>query len=273
MNRIAGLFIALLVLSLFFWVVERLSGARSGSRMAHRRRGFRVDLAYWFTTPLVTRSVSQVGLGVILVLIYRQNVGDLRAMLAGRDTMLASQALWLQAIQMLVIGDFVGYWVHRAFHRGRLWRFHAVHHSSRDLDWLSSVRVHPVNDWVARWIQATALVVMGFSPLAVAAYVPFLTFYAIFIHANVSWGLGPFFTSPKFHRWHHTSEDLGLDKNFAGLLPVWDVIFGTYYMPKGEQSVEFGVRNEQVPDTYFGQLAYPFRRRPVPASPEPETVR
>ena len=75
---------------------------------------------------------------------------------------------------------------------------------------------------------------LGFSPAAVAAYIPFLTCYAVFLHANVSWGfgrLGWLVASPKFHRWHHTSEDEGLDKNFAGLLPLFDVAFGTYYMP------------------------------------------
>lgn len=82
-----------------------------------------------------------------------------------------------------------------------------------------------------RWIQASALVGLGFTPLAVAAYVPFLTFYAIFVHANVSWGLGPLgwlIASPKFHRWHHTSEDEGLDKNLAGLFPWLDLLFRTY---------------------------------------------
>jgi sterol desaturase/sphingolipid hydroxylase (fatty acid hydroxylase superfamily) len=184
-------------------------------------------------------------------------------MLLERDTLLGRQPLWLQALEMLVIGDFIGYWTHRWFHGRRLWKFHAIHHSSRDLDWLSAVRLHPVNDWLSRWIQASALVVLGFTPAAVAAYVPFLTFYAIFVHANVSWGLGPLgwlVASPKFHRWHHTSEDEGLDKNFAGLLPLFDVAFGTYYMPRDRLPERFGLAREAIPEGILGQLAYPFRR-------------
>src|SRR5690606_3852647 len=59
---------------------------------------------------------------------------------------LASQPLWLQAIEILVIGDLVAYWMHRWFHGRGLWKFHAIHHCSKDLDWLSPVRLHPVND-------------------------------------------------------------------------------------------------------------------------------
>jgi sterol desaturase/sphingolipid hydroxylase (fatty acid hydroxylase superfamily) len=124
--------------------------------------------------------------------------------------------------------------------------------------------LHPVNDWLARWIQASTLILLGFSPVAVVAYVPFLTFYAIFIHANVSWGfgkLGWLLASPKFHRWHHTSEDEGLDRNFSGLFPLIDVLFGTFYMPKDKLPERFGLKNEDVPAGFWGQLAYPFRRQ------------
>ncbi len=262
MDRLAGLFVGLLLLSAFFWIVESLFAANPDQPRLHRRRGFATDVVYWFATPLVTKSISQIGLALLLVLIYRERPVEIREMLLARETGLASQPLWLQAIEILVIGDFIAYWMHRAFHGRRLWKFHAIHHCSKDLDWLSSVRLHPVNDWLTRWVQASALVLLGFSPLAVAAYVPFLTFYAIFLHANVSWGFGPLgkvVASPRFHRWHHTSEDEGLDKNFAGLFPFFDVLFGTYYMPKDRVPKRFGIRNDDVPEGFLGQLAYPFR--------------
>jgi sterol desaturase/sphingolipid hydroxylase (fatty acid hydroxylase superfamily) len=272
MERLGTLFVALLALSAFFWLVESLFAANPRQPRLLRRRGFFTDLVYWFVTPLLTRTVSQIGLALILIVVYRDDIAGIRAMLLERDTLLARQPLWLQAIEMLVIGDLIGYWTHRWFHGRRLWKFHAIHHSSRDLDWLSAVRLHPVNDWVARWIQASTLVMLGFTPAAVAAYVPFLTFYAIFVHANVSWGLGSFgwlVASPKFHRWHHTSEDEGLDKNFAGLFPLFDVMFGTYYMPKGRLPERFGLARESVPETMLGQLAYPFRRTKLTQSASP----
>lgn len=262
MDRILGLFVALLVLSLFFWVVESLFAANPAQPRLWRRRGFTTDLWYWFATPLVTKAVSTLGIALILVLIYRQSPAALQDMLASRDTLLARQPLWLQAIGMLVVGDLIAYWMHRLFHARPLWKFHAVHHCSKDLDWLSSVRLHPFNDWLTRWVQASALVVLGFSPVAIAAYVPFLTFYAVFLHANVSWGFGPLgwlLASPKFHRWHHTSEAQGLDRNFAGFFPWWDVIFGTYYMPRGRLPRHFGLSREEIPESFWGQLVYPFR--------------
>lgn len=263
MQRVTGLFVALLLLSAFFWLVESLFAANREQPRGLRRRGFGTDVAYWFATPLLTKSISQIGLVIILMLVYRAEPEEIRALLTARTGGLWSQPLWLQAIEMLVIGDFIAYWLHRAFHGRQLWRFHAVHHSSTHLDWLSSVRLHPVNDWLTRWVQASALIVLGFSPVAVAAYVPFLTFYAIALHANVSWGFGPFralVASPRFHRWHHTSEDEGLDKNFAGLFPWIDRLFGTYYMPRDRLPQRFGLKGETVPEGLLAQLAYPFRR-------------
>ena len=263
MNRLGSLFVALLILSAFFWLVETLFAANPAQPRLPRRGGFTTDLWYWFATPLVTKGVSQLGIALILALIYRARPDELRGLLAARDTLLARQSLGLQAIEMLVLGDLIGYWLHRCFHGRTLWKFHAIHHCSKDLDWLSSVRLHPFNDWLTRWVQVSALVVLGFSPGAVAAYAPFLTLYAVFLHANVSWGFGPaglLVASPKFHRWHHTSEDEGLDRNFAGLLPLFDVAFGTYYMPKDRLPQKFGLKNNDVPEGFWRQLVYPFRR-------------
>ncbi|HEV2719528.1 MAG TPA: sterol desaturase family protein [Thermoanaerobaculia bacterium] len=91
---------------------------------------------------------------------------------------------------------------------------------------------------------------------------PLLTLYAILRHANVSWDSGPLRTviaSPRFHRWHHTSEEEGLDRNFAGMFPWIDIVFGTFHMPEGREPAEFGVR-EAVPAGFFGQLAWPFKK-------------
>jgi sterol desaturase/sphingolipid hydroxylase (fatty acid hydroxylase superfamily) len=201
---------------------------------------------------------------LILMLAYRLAPTELQAMLNSRDTLLGSQGLWLQALAILVIGDFIGYWVHRAFHWGPLWRIHVVHHSSEDLDWLSALRFHPTNEWLARWAQACALILLGFTPIAVAVYIAFLSMYTVFLHANVSWDFGPLravFVSPHFHRWHHSREPEGRNRNFARLLPVFDILFGTWYMPKDQVPHCFGLNDEAVPENYFTQLLYPFRRR------------
>ena len=74
-------------------------------------------------------------------------------------------------------------------------------------------------------------------------------------------GLGPLrsvIVSPRFHRWHHPSEEEARDKNFAGLLPLWDILFGTYYIPRERRPTVFGTTTP-VPKGIIGQLTFPFR--------------
>jgi sterol desaturase/sphingolipid hydroxylase (fatty acid hydroxylase superfamily) len=66
--------------------------------------------------------------------------------------------------------------------------------------------------------------------------------------------------SPIFHRWHHTSLEEGGNTNFAGTFPVWDILFGTFRMPKNELPKSYGIGEEAFPSAITGQLAYPFRR-------------
>jgi len=90
--------------------------------------------------------------------------------------------------------------------------------------------------------------------------------YAIFLHANVSWDFGPVrlvLASPTFHRWHHSSEPVAVDKNFAGFLPLWDLLFGTLYLPAGARAMHFGMHGAKLPTTFVGLMTYPFRERPM----------
>ena len=72
---------------------------------------------------------------------------------------------------MVVVGDFMSYWAHRWLHTPMLWDYHAIHHSSETMDWLSSLRHHPVDDIINRVLQASPLLISGLSPIAIAIYV------------------------------------------------------------------------------------------------------
>ena len=259
-----SLTLALVILSVGFWLAERFRPP--GARVRRTRRDYAVDLTYWFFTPLVTRVVTRIALGMVFFVIARWQgvtLADLREAFTTRQTWASSLPLALQVPLILVLADLLAYWSHRLFHGRLLWKFHAVHHSSTALDWLSSVRLHPVNDVVSRVVQVLPLYWMGFNGVALAAFVPFLTFYALLLHANLNWTYGPLrfvVASPVFHRWHHTSEAEGRDRNFAGLFPFIDLAFGTFYMPTGREPREFGVAGEPVPPGLLGQLLYPFRR-------------
>jgi sterol desaturase/sphingolipid hydroxylase (fatty acid hydroxylase superfamily) len=265
LQHIVILTIALAVLASAFFVVERLWPAVPDLR--HKRTGRRTDVAFYFFNATVTKIASPVIIGV-LVIVGARFVGqhldgaDLRA-LTSRDTPVSNLPLPLQFGMLIVVADFMGYWSHRLFHFDpRLWRFHAIHHSSRQVDWLAAVRVHPFNDVVTNVVQALPLLLIGFDFQAFGGYVALLTIFAIFLHSNVPWSYGKFryaIASPVFHRWHHTTEKEGIDKNFAGFFPFWDLIFRTYYMPEGRQPMEFGVLGEPIPDGFWRQLLYPLR--------------
>ncbi len=262
---LVSLVAGLLILSGAFWLLERWRPSIAGQR--RDRAQTLTDLAYWFFTPLVTRFVTRVSVGLVFVLLaLGQGVSfdDFRQTVTTRHTWASSLPAWVQVPLILLLADLLAYWSHRLFHGRWLWPFHAIHHSSKTVDWLSSVRLHPVNDVISRIVQVLPLYWMGFNGTVLAAFVPFLTLYALLLHANLSWTYGPLryvFASPAFHRWHHTSEEEGLDKNFSGLFPFIDAAFGTFYMPADRQPQRFGILNSDVPDGLLGQLAYPFRAK------------
>lgn len=234
------------------------------------RRGWLLDVIYWFFTTLITKPIPKGAVVIALVpLLLFSGALSFDALVKGHGP-LGRQPPLAQAAQMIMVIDFIGYWAHRAFHGQRLWPLHAIHHSAVELDWLSAARVHPVNDIVNKSLQAMIIIALGYAPVLLAGALPFFTAYAIFLHANVSWDFGPLravFASPRFHRWHHTAAEEGRDKNFAGLLPLWDILFGTYYMP-AEQPTRFGIA-DPVPANLIGQLVWPFCRA---ASPQTRTL-
>lgn len=258
--------IALLIVAAGFAVVERFWPSIRGQKRF--RRGWRTDIAWLVWQPTLGKVFSTIIVFVSIVAVGALFMSPIPAEelrgLSPRENWVSSQPLLFQLVGILLLGDFIGYWQHRAFHTiGTLWKFHSIHHSSTDLDWLSSVRVHPINDVASNVISALPILFLGFSPGAFAAYVPILTLYAIMLHANVSWSFGPLrkvIASPTYHRWHHTSEVQGLNKNFAGLFPWFDAMFGTLYLPDGLQPKQFGVAEERIPESFFGQMKYPFRR-------------
>jgi sterol desaturase/sphingolipid hydroxylase (fatty acid hydroxylase superfamily) len=220
------------------------------------------DVIYVLTLLLGSGVAASGAAAAALVLIYGPDAEAAReAIEAGRGA-LADLPLWSQILLILVISDVIQYWLHRAFHWGPLWPFHVIHHSSRVLDWITTYRVHPVNYVLYSTSVSTLVMLLGFSPVALAVLAPLNLVHASLVHANLDWDFGPFryvLASPVFHRWHHVDEDAEAhDKNFAPTFPILDVIFGTFYMPEGKRPQGFGVEGAPA-EGYFAQLAYPFR--------------
>ena len=140
-----------------------------------------------------------------------------------------------QFVLMVLVSDFTQYWVHRAFHAvPLLWRFHAVHHSAEQMDWLAGSRLHLVDIAVTRGLTYVPIYVLGFANRRWWRTSIFVSAQATFIHANVrfEWRwLRWILATPRFHHWHHAAEPEAVDTNFAVHLPVLDVLFGTAYLP------------------------------------------
>ena len=186
-----------------------------------RKRELVTDICYWFFVPVFFR-VFRIGLLVVGTgLLF--NIHDADGLIAFYDNGHGRQSeelpLWVQALLFLVASDFMLYWLHRMFHRGGFWKYHAIHHSSEHLEWISAARFHPVNLFIGTILVDVILLMAGISSNVMLWVGPFTTFHSAFVHANLNWTLGPFkyvLASPVFHRWHHTSLEEGGDTNFTG---------------------------------------------------------
>jgi sterol desaturase/sphingolipid hydroxylase (fatty acid hydroxylase superfamily) len=185
--------------------------------------------------------------------------------------LLSHLGFWPQVALYLLGSDLVMYLTHRMFHTARMWRFHAVHHSSEHLEWVSAGRFHPVDQVLHGVLSDVVMLVLGIPPEVLAWLMPFNVGTSALVHANLDWDFGWFryvLVSPVYHRWHHTSAERGGSSNFAGTFPLYDLAFGTFHMPAGQRPDAYGVDDPHFPKGFFGQLLHPFRRRAASA-PEP----
>ncbi len=225
------------------------------------------DWLWWpfsaFVTGNLTRALA-VGLVVEVAMatgLASTPIGALPALATvpwgiGRSPVLA------QYFFALFAGDLVNYWNHRLRHTRWFWPFHAVHHSPTRLDWLSAARIHPVDDLVDNVGVGLLLAACGVPVPVWMATGPFLLFFDMFLHANLAIPRVPgrplarLLATPALHRRHHAEDRPSA--NFAGVFPVWDLIFGTFDLPE-VATAQFGA-GEPLPDGLPGQLAFPFRR-------------
>lgn len=252
-------------LSLAFGLLAWLMPCNRGMYWWKDLRGAATDFTYWFIVPLFLRVARTLLL-----------VAGIRLLFGGADphpSWIKHLSIWQQCILILLIQDVFLYVMHRIFHTRLAWKYHAVHHSPTVLDWMSTTRFHPVNHLFAFTLADVVVLLLGFSPEALLVLAPFNLIYSAMTHANLNWTFGPLryvFASPVFHRWHHTTEKEGIDKNFASTFPFLDLMFGTFYMPAGKFPQEFGNGDSDFPGDFWGQFVHPFRKQqkqPEIASP------
>lgn len=242
-------------------------------RKEHKRPGpdFLVDLNYWVLVPvfrILSRFVTLAAIVGLFLLVGKRITPEL---MHGFGPV-ARQPKALMLVELFVLTDLASYWSHRLCHTVPwLWRLHAIHHSPTEVKWWSTGRLHPLNDVVTYTCNVVPIVALGFPLDALAPAVPLFSTWAIYLHSESNAALGPLraiVTSPRFHRWHHTRALEGGNRNFSGVLAIWDRIFGTYYMPKDRLPERFGLDDDDMPKDFLGQLAYPWRSVNTSQSPE-----
>ena len=247
--------INLLLLCVLFVPMERLF-PRDPEQSAFRP-GWTTDSLHFFFSHLLVQVSTLLTLGPAAIFfgwaVYTPLQEAVRA-----------QPAVLQFLEIVLVADLAEYAIHRLFHKvPALWRFHEIHHSSERLDWLAGSRLHLVDIVLTRGFTFLPIFLLGFAPGPVLAYLTFVSFHAVFIHANVSWRFGPLehvVVTPHFHHWHHGAEDAAIDKNFAVHLPWIDRLFGSFHAPETWPE-RYGTPGAPVPEGYGAQLLHPFRRR------------
>jgi sterol desaturase/sphingolipid hydroxylase (fatty acid hydroxylase superfamily) len=170
---------------------------------------------------------------------------------------------WIQFPLAIVVADLSQYIIHRAFHQiPFLWRFHAIHHSIKTMDWIAGSRSHFVDILVTRGLILIPMTLLGFSQPVLGAYLIFVAFHATFSHTDfrprTRW-IEPYFVTCRYHHWHHAADPNAIDVNFAIHLPFIDRLFGTYHLPKDAWPERYGLVGATVPDGFFRQFVAPFR--------------
>jgi len=169
---------------------------------------------------------------------------------------------WVALFLIVLVADLVQYATHRGYHEVPvLWRLHAVHHSVKSMDWLAGSRQHILELIITRTLVLAPIYVLGFSKEVIDAYIIIVGFQAVFNHANVSVRLGPLrylIVTPNFHHWHHSQDDVAIDKNYAAHFAFIDYAFGTAVKSDREWPEHYGVVGDYVPNGFFKQLAFPF---------------
>jgi sterol desaturase/sphingolipid hydroxylase (fatty acid hydroxylase superfamily) len=244
-----GAVIGIALLFLLFVPLEKLFSLR-------RQRVFRTGLLTDLTHLMVDNVLVAGGVIVLVVIAAIPLFWVRRFDLAGSLPIEAAVAL---AVVLVLVGN---YWGHRLTHQVPfLWRFHAVHHSIEQMDWVASGRLHPCDAAFTQAFTVFPLFLLGYGGGVFAGVAVFVALLALFQHANVRlrfpcvrWVIN----TPEWHHWHHSIDAEARDKNFG--LPVVDKLFGTAYLPPGRRPSGFGTDAPVPVDGYLRHLAYPFTR-------------
>jgi lathosterol oxidase len=251
--------ISLLFSTLVFVPLERIYKVREQSPL---RPGWRTDIGYYFVSHMLVQ---------FILIAVTSSTTTMDTLVANESIKQAIQSLplWLQFLLAIFCADVFQAGLHRIYHNiPALWRFHAVHHSARHMDWLAGSRIHLLEILLTRIAVLTPLILLGIAAPALNAYIILVGIQAVLVHANLRWNFGWLeyvLVTPRYHHWHHARHADYIDVNYAIHLPLVDMLMGTFKRPPASAwPEEYGVMKlETVPNGILAQTFMPFRTRKV----------
>ncbi len=244
---------AVFVLACIFIPIERLLPLHPDQPIL--RREWANDLVYVLVNGFMIRGAFTLVAAMLMTFYF--NVLHLSS-----PAWIGTMPVWLQLIGAIIVAD-IGYYVaHRTCHAVPfLWKFHAVHHSIEQMDWLASFRVHPIDQIFSNTLSLLPLYFLGFSLEALILHQLIYQAHALFLHSNTRLTFGPLkwvLATPEYHHWHHANEREAHDRNFAAQLALIDVVAGTVFLPFKRRPKSYGL-DEPMPGSYPLQFLHPFR--------------
>jgi len=232
-------------------------------------RGFCQDIA-WYVADFI-REVSWVPLYLALLVWMKGRVfGKFELVPSG---VLPTVIAWTVAI---LAWDLIGYASHVVRHRyDFLWRFHAIHHSQREMNFFTQHRFHDIDVLADQTLRTIPLLALNASFMTLGIfYVIALAHFRLY-HSNIKSDYGVLryvLVTPQSHRIHHGRDPRQLNSNFGIFFSLWDRAFGTQHPNSNEYPDELGIddasfpidqgtRIRDIPRVYAAQLLYPFRRK------------
>jgi len=233
-RSVAVLCIWLALLLIVFAPIEKIFGNRSQRKF---RKFLGTDVFYYMVNGIVPNMLLTLFLTTLAS-------GAHRLAPMAFYSSAAQMPVWLRLSLAFVVAEIGWYWGHRWSHEiPFLWRFHAVHHSADEMDWLVTAKAHPLDVFFTRLCATVPMYVLGLAqpvgnrvdllPMVIALLTGF---WAYFLHANVRWRFGWLewlIATPVFHHWHHTNDGPEvIDRNYSAFFPWLDKCFGTLYLPR-----------------------------------------
>jgi sterol desaturase/sphingolipid hydroxylase (fatty acid hydroxylase superfamily) len=172
--------------------------------------------------------------------------------------------IWIQAVLMVLVVDFMRYWLHRASHESdTLWRLHSVHHSVEQLYWLNTSRFHLIEKALQMALDSLPFLLMAVDPIVLSLYYIAYATNGFFQHCNIDVRYGPLnyiVGSAETHRWHHSRVPRESNANYGNTVIIWDLVFGTWFLPQGRAVLSLGLQDPGYPKSFWGLMRAPFTR-------------